>query len=331
MNQEIYNSYIENITRALSSGQKRTKTFSGLQGGPTDIFKSLNETEDKRLFRSLNDLTEISGEKTHYNQKPGEHPDFIHLKDGQSTENHYITSVFIDIKNSTSLFKKYYPDAVAYITSTIQRVAIHTCWYFDGYIQRYHGDGLFVYFGGKKIKKEDSLTQALTAASLFSYFVKDDLQKVFNEQGVENIYTRIGIDIGETEDVLWHKAGIGDCSEITTCSLHTSLAAKMQAFASENGIIVGDNVKNLLKLDSALYSVPDEKNRYIFKIPEENFNYTQWHFDWSKYLMTLTGIEKGINGKLVIRDNPSINKPTRLLNYNYLAEKGNLIKPWNND
>ncbi len=99
-----------------------------------------------------------------------------------------------------------------------------------------------VYFGGKNITKQTSVDNALMAASFVSYFVKNDLKNLFDEQGVNRIYTRIGIDFGNTNDTLWHNAGIGECSEVTTTSLHTSLSCKMQAQADSNGIVVGDNI-----------------------------------------------------------------------------------------
>ncbi|MEB0276871.1 hypothetical protein QN376_19995, partial [Cryobacterium sp. 5B3] len=67
---------------------------------------------------------------------------------------------------------------------------------FDGYIQRLHGDGMFVYFGGKNQDRAESAKRCLTAASLFTYFVKNDLKDLFSEQGIETIFTRIGIDYG---------------------------------------------------------------------------------------------------------------------------------------
>src|SRR5690606_523932 len=143
----------------------------------------------------------------------------------------YIVSVFIDISNSTSLFREYEPETILIITNTIQRAAIHTCVTFGGYVHRLEGDGLFVYFGGKGIDKKDATIKAITAASMFTYFVKNDLKKIFDHEGIEDISTKIGMDFGDDDKVLWAKAGIGDCSEITTYSLHTSLASKMQKWA----------------------------------------------------------------------------------------------------
>lgn len=234
----------------------------------------------------------------------GEHPDFKHLKGTDNIEQHYITSVFIDIKGSTNLHRKYDLQTIYIITNTIQRAAIHTCALFQGHIQRLQGDGLFVYFGGKSIAKDESVQMAVNAASFFTYFVKNDLKQLFEEEGMEDISTRIGIDFGDHEQVMWANFGLGDCCELTTNSLHTSLASKMQAYASANGVVVGDNVKQRLKLlDRELFDyVRDSKGevtkRYIYEDQDKGFFYTQYSFDWYKYLKNLHFLEEEENGKL---------------------------------
>jgi len=222
-----------------------------------------------------------------------------------------------DIKNSTGLFRKYSPDVVKGITNTIQCAAIHTCLVFGGYIHRLQGDGLFVYFGGRKIEKKDAVVSALNATSMFSYFVKNDLKKLFDEEGIENINTRIGIDFGDDRDVLWSVAGIGERSEITTTSLHTSLAAKMQAIANTNGIVVGDYVKSYSAIDEAYFDwVRDYKGeikeRYIFKDSERSFYYKALDFKWLKYLKAQPFISEDTDGRLYFDNNSEEKEKKRL-------------------
>ena len=143
--------------------------------------------------------------------------------------------MFIDVQRSTKLFAGYEPFVVANIITTIQRAAIYIAWYFDSYVQRYHGDGLLLYFGGKGMDRKRAIENVILTASVFTKFVKEELPDIFLEQGIEDIYTRIGIDVGEDEDTLWHLAGMQACSEATTCSLHTSLAAHMQGAAWASG------------------------------------------------------------------------------------------------
>lgn len=234
------------------------------------------------------------------NQQIGHHPHFRHLKQTGGTEKHYIISAFIDIKGSTNLYKKYDEETNMIITNTIQLAVINVCILFGGFIQRIQGDGLFVYFGGKNIDKARATQQCLTALSLFTYFVKNDLRNVFEQHGIERIFTRIGVDFGDDDNVLWGVAGVDNSSEIATYSLHTSLAAKMQAYAGSNEIVVGQFVKDRAGFDEGLYTVVADK-RYIFCNPEQGFNYTQYNFDWYKYLRSAQFIVSSTDGRIDIK------------------------------
>lgn len=317
---DIYKSYTDNIRAAITNDSKRSKSnlnFSGPSAYSNDLQKAelrtrlLNETRQAGPLRSLQDIVDELGLQPNFNQKLGLHPDFAHLKNTGNIEKHYVHSMFIDIKRSTNLFKRYEPETVLIITNTIQRAAIHTCVIFGGYIQRLHGDGMFVYFGGKNQEPSEAAKRCLTAASMFSYFVKNDLRNIFSEQGIEAIFTRIGVDHGENHDVVWAMAGISEISEITTCSLHTSLAAKMQTHAESNGIVVGDNVKKLVP--SNLYRpvcqrTGQEKDRYIFTIPEEGFYYTQYDYDWMGHLKQLEYITTNpLQGSINLKRRDSAN------------------------
>ncbi len=233
-------------------------------------------------------------------QQIGHHPHFKHLKTTGGTEKHYIISTFIDIKGSTNLYKKYDEETNMIITNTIQLAAINVCVLFGGFIQRIQGDGLFVYFGGKNIDRKMAMQQCMTALSLFTYFVKNDLKNLFEQHGIERIYTRIGVDFGDDDKVLWGVAGVNGSSEIATYSLHTSLAAKMQVHAGSNEIVVGQFVKDIASFDDILYSVVEDK-RYIFTNPEKNFYYTQFKFDWYKYLRASKFIISSTDGQLDIK------------------------------
>ena len=197
----IYDNYLSTIREAID----RDKSSRNLSKGLSGFNKSLNEQfgahfekkMDMTPLPSFLSLINSAGLKANVDQKLGEHPDFKHLKDTNKTERHYIVSVFIDIKGSTNLFKEYDIETIAIITNTIQRAAIHTCVAFGGYIHRLQGDGVFVYFGGKGIDKKDANLKAITAASMFSYFLKKDLKKIFDRECIEDISKSIGIDIGD--------------------------------------------------------------------------------------------------------------------------------------
>lgn len=312
----IFDDYVKTIKAAMAVDPKSTRLNENLSfddGYTRESFdlKSLNSmVPEKRLLPNLADFAQTLGLVPNFDQSLGLHPDFAHLKHSEDLEEHYIVSMFVDIKGSTNLFKRYSPKTVWIITNTIQRAAIHTCLIFGGYVHRLQGDGLFIYFGGKGVKPDFAINRSLQFASVFTYFVREDLKKIFLAQGVEDINTRIGVDLGFDRDVIWGMAGIGEISEVTTCSLHTSLASKMQGSAISNGIVLGDHVKNASQIISSFCSpvchrTKNENDRYIFRMPAENFYYTQYDFDWFKFLKQQDFIATDLSGNLRLKSNPS--------------------------
>lgn len=339
MSKVLYKNYVDDISHYL----KQNKKVGAYEGVSSARFSDtdakikmvwLDKTKNESNYRSLNPLNSISGLNARYEEKLGSHPSFSHLKETKGTEYHYIVSMFIDVKNSTGLFMKYEPVMVANICRTIQLAAIHTCWHFDGYIQRLQGDGLMVYFGGKTITKNTAVDNALMASAFISYFVKNDLKNLFEEHGVNSIYTRIGIDYGDEKHTLWHNAGIGECSEVTTTSLHTSLACKMQTQADNNGVIVGEGILKFKRNEESSFKYRKYKkdgieHPYVFEIPDDGFRYKQYDFNWEKYLKNHPLIEEDSNGGLTFRDttiNPE--NPRIQQNIDYLQQNATNYKPY---
>lgn len=326
-----FSQYKNVIEKALNSNvQMNLNESYGNLGMPQRRVFSFNDYETSRnelqLSEDLVSVAQLIRAKPIENQLIGHHPDFLHLKDSGHTENHYIVSVFIDIKGSTNLFRKYDNETVRIITNAIQLSAISVCKLFGGFIHRLQGDGLFVYFGGKEVDKNLAVQHSLTALSFFTYFVKNDLKSLFEAKGIERIYTKIGVDFGDDDEILWSMAGVDGSSEITTCSLHTSLASKMQGCAGSNEIIVGDNVKNKMIATKDMFSIIDEENRYIFRNQDKGFYYAQYKFDWYKYLKSLDYIAISINGNLEFRNRSS--KPAIIDNLTPLLGVASTSKPW---
>lgn len=335
----LYDKYTNRIKDTISKQKSLRSSFASFTGDiPSEVKQGL--IVEQREFLSMNtSLTNSLGNiltatpTSIQSAKLGEHPDFKHLKNTNQTEYHYITSIFIDIKGSTNLFKVYDNEIVYVITNTIQSAAIQTCLALGGHVQRLQGDGVFAYFGGKSIDPKHAVHKALTACSMFTYFVENDLKNIFEEDGIEDIKTRIGIDFGDDKDVLWANFGVMDVSELTTLSLHTSLASKMQAYAKSNGIVIGKNVIDNGKIPNTLYDWVKDSNgnireRYIFKNEKKGFYYSQHSFDWFNYLCSLPNIVRDINGKLSFRPNPldELREKTNLINSGmaFLNKKGDI-------
>ncbi|MDG5800778.1 adenylate/guanylate cyclase domain-containing protein [Marinilabiliaceae bacterium ANBcel2] len=332
---KIYNDYLDTIKSAIDRDKSAQGLFSGISESDSRLEKGVQslmlhrEIPDNRLLPSLDELAKELGAKPNFDQQLGMHPDFAHLKNTNKYEKHYIVSGFIDIKGSTRLFARYKPETVLVITNTIQKAAIHTCLIFGGYVHRLHGDGLFVYFGGKNKCIKSSVYDILQCVSVFTYFVKNDLRNLFEAQGIEKIYTRIGIDLGYDKDLVWSMAGIGETSEVTTCSLHTNLASKMQASAESNGIVIGQNIKdNLTSEDRDLFQsvnirTGNVNDRYIYSDVDAKIFYTQYDFNWLIFLKRQSFIVSDPVGEIWIKQSN-----VRDRNIEQIAPIASLNKPY---
>tara|TARA_R110002050_G_scaffold56512_2_gene127053 strand:+ start:6014 stop:7027 length:1014 start_codon:yes stop_codon:yes gene_type:complete len=334
---KIYDDYLQIIKDAVESDASN-QISKGL-GYPAynrtnEQFKAiLNRIEDKEIASEMKMFSEGLGRPINYNQQLGLHPSFAHLKNTDNVEEHYIVSVFIDIKGSTNLFKKFDKETNFLITNAIIKAGIHTALIFGGYVHRLQGDGMFLYFGDENIEQKKAVELALQMISVYTHFVKNDLKEYLLSQGIENIGVRTGIDLGKKEDVLWGNSGIGEISEVTTCSLHTSLASKMQSSAVRNGVVVGQYVKDEILGDDFFSLVchrsdKTENDRYIYRIDDRNFYYTQYDFNWEKYLKKQNFVATDFNGNPIIKLPSSISsisalKPIAAINKPYFNERKN--------
>lgn len=220
----------------------------------------------------------------------GTHPEFITLEGTDNMQNYYAVSMFVDIKNSTSIYLKT-EDLIWTKTfkNTVLRIVTIFMQVFDGHIHRLQGDAVFGYFVWKDKLEEDAIIDSLNAASFLLYYIENALNIELEKLGYEPLKIRIGIDFGKKDEVIWSEYGLSPATEVTTTSLHTDLAAKLQNKASGNSIMIGDNIKEMLDLPSELLEVKkyqknyeEKEDRFILNKPEKK--YRMWVFKHNQYL-----------------------------------------------
>ncbi|WP_026461373.1 nucleotide-binding domain-containing protein [Adhaeribacter aquaticus] len=296
---------------SLPGSSSRTKVFSSTRDMKTVLLADKNMVP-ANIEDQLTKLFGVLPWRSH-SAILGPHPDFKHLLHNQY-ENHYAVSMFADIKGSTRLSAKYPLPQVRLMKDAILSLAIYICNFFGGHIQRLQGDGIFVYFVGRDVHRNDAVISALNAASVLAQFISTDLASSFRAMEIDPLRIRMGIDYGDDDTVLWSHYGIPNCSELTTTSLHTDLAAKLQAEAPSNGIMIGNNIKDKLDLPSNYLRVPTVYDSssgsykavadpYIFQGPPK---YRYWEFDWHTYLKTFDFMIKDSNGKDLKIEEPSV-------------------------
>lgn len=175
------------------------------------------------------------------------HPDFEKLVLGQTKE-HFITTMFVDIKGSTELSLKY-PDDLEFIynfKNGVIKSCIDVIRGFDGFVHRIMGDAVLGFFGSSTVGKSQSILDCLNAATLLAVVLENTIQpwlvsqnKQFDEK---DFGFRIGCNFGDNNEILWGNYGYGYVGEISPTGLPVDLAAKLQSEADKNQIMLGQGL-----------------------------------------------------------------------------------------
>jgi class 3 adenylate cyclase len=314
---KLFENYTNQFNTLMSNkrqaGNLTTQQFSNFAG--TDKLAKAQDnnlpavTNDKVLITfDRNVLVNLFGNNPYSFTTPtiGTHPDFGTLKHNE-TEYHYCVSMFVDIKGSTRLSAHYSLPQIRQIKDTLLTLCIHVANFFGGHVHRLQGDGIFLQFVRKGMSENDAIINALNAASLLCQFVKTDLSKIFEEKGLKPLRIRVGMDYGAKDDVLWSHYGLVGCTELTTTSLHTDLAAKLQGDADSNEIRIGKNIREHLDLPDEFYSVPTYNGKpdyYIYQ--DDTVSYNKYIFNWQSYLKTFDFVKGDPNGKDLMIEVPTL-------------------------
>ena len=153
-------------------------------------------------------------------------------------ERRSLTVMFCDLAGSTALSESIDPEDLQQILTAYQdccRTAIH---YYGGFIARYMGDGLLVYFGYPKAHEDDA-KRAIRA----SLEIIKTVPKLATDVDCP-LAVRIGIATGDV--VIGDIIGEGAAEEMAVLGLTPNLAARLQSVAGENQIVVGNATRQRL-------------------------------------------------------------------------------------
>lgn len=171
--------------------------------------------------------------------------DFKHLEHRRnSSEKHYIVTLFVDIKGSTRLsLLKEIEDVYQFKNAVIQ-TCIEVIRSLDGQVHRIMGDAVMAFFGSKSTCKEDAIADAVNCSVVLRALLENSIKPFMEQQGWEakDIGFRVGIEFGDTDEVLWAAYGYAGVSEVTATGLPIDMASKLQGEASKNDTMLGQKL-----------------------------------------------------------------------------------------
>jgi len=290
------------LSKTRSSSTKDLRTFSKANKSVENLAAPVKYDTNKTLIEyDRNFVVENFGVNDYAFEKItiGSHPDFHDLNHTNYVMHHCV-SMFVDIKGSTKLIEKYTLSEIRLIKDTLISLVVLVANQFGGHIQRLQGDGVFISFVRRNRPHVDSIVNALNASSILAHFVSTDLADIFKKNDIKPLRIRIGLDYGDNENVLWSYYGLDGCDELTTTSLHTDMAAKLQAKAFDNSVIIGNNIVQALDLTrdeiSNYYTTTNTREEVYYITP--TLTYKFFVFEWKNYLSKHPNFKKMANGNL---------------------------------
>jgi class 3 adenylate cyclase len=160
----------------------------------------------------------------------------IETKAQNAAERRHITVMFSDLVGSTALSERMDPEDLREVISTYQDCVAQTVHRFDGFVAKYMGDGVLVYFGYPEAHEDDPDRAVRAALALVS--AVSDLQTHVALQ------SRVGIASGLV--VIGDLIGSGSAQEQAIVGKTPNLAARLQGIAAPNMIVIAEGTRKLL-------------------------------------------------------------------------------------
>jgi class 3 adenylate cyclase len=153
-----------------------------------------------------------------------------------SAERRQVTVMFADLVGSTALSARMDPEDLREVISAYQKCAAETVRRFGGFVARYMGDGLLVYFGYPQAHEDDADRAVRTGLELIA--------AVAGLKTRAALQTRVGIATGMV--VVGDLIGSGEAQERAVVGETPNLAARLQGIGEPNMVVIAAGTRKLL-------------------------------------------------------------------------------------
>ena len=145
-------------------------------------------------------------------------------------ERRQLTVMFCDLAGSTALSTRFDPEDLRELIGDYQRAVADTVGRFDGFVAKYMGDGVLIYFG-YPLAHEDDAERAVRAGLAV-------IEAVGRLPARQDLRVRLGIATGLA--VVGDLIGEGAAQERGVVGETPNLAARLQALAAPNTLVIGE-------------------------------------------------------------------------------------------
>jgi class 3 adenylate cyclase/predicted ATPase len=154
-----------------------------------------------------------------------------------TAERRQVTVMFSDLVGSTALSARMDPEDLREVISAYQKCAAETVQRFGGFVAKYMGDSVLVYFGYPQAHEDDA--ERAVRAGLQLVATVGDLKTAR-----ASLQTRVGIATGLV--VVGDLVGSGEAQERGIVGETPNLAARVQGLAEPNSVVIAESTRKLL-------------------------------------------------------------------------------------
>jgi class 3 adenylate cyclase len=147
-------------------------------------------------------------------------------------ERRQLTVMFCDLVGSTALSARLDPEDYREVIAAYHRAVADVVRSFDGFVAKYMGDGVLIYFGYPQAHEDDAERAVRAGLGLIDAVGRLDLQ------------ARVGIATGLV--VVGDLIGEGSAQEQSVVGETPNLAARLQAMAEPDAVVIAAGTRRLL-------------------------------------------------------------------------------------
>jgi class 3 adenylate cyclase len=148
---------------------------------------------------------------------------------GSSAERRPLSVMFCDLIGSTALSSRLDAEDLREVIRTYQTCVANTIRQFDGFIARYVGDGVLIYFGWPEARETDAERAVRAGLSVAAAVSATPVSG-------ETLHVRVGIATGLV--VIGEPIGSGDSRQQTAVGETPNLAARLQGLAGPDQVVI---------------------------------------------------------------------------------------------